>query len=382
MQYLTAGESHGIGLTAIIDGFPSGVHIDTGALDAQLRRRQLGYGRGGRMQIESDSAQILSGMFGSVTLGSPIALFIPNRNYEQWKEYTHPVTGDISQKALTAVRPGHADFVGMKKYAHPSAREVLERASARETAARVAIGALCRQLLSALGVHIGSHTVNIGGVAAKTDACSAVGLNERADADPVRCIDSAASQKMIQKIVACMSAGDTAGGISRIIVSGMPAGVGSYVQYNRKLDGILAAQLLSVQAVKSVSFGMGQAVADFLGSQVHDQMFLQGGNVTRKTNNAGGIEGGMSNGEDIVIDVAVKPIPTLMQGLCTVDAVTKEQTTATPERSDYCAVPAAGVVAENVTAYVLCDELLKVTGGDDFATIAKRVKELRARAKL
>ena len=382
MKYITAGESHGIGLTAVLEGFPSNVTVSEQAVNDQLKRRQLGYGRGGRMKIESDRVHILSGMFGSRTLGSPIALFVENRDFEKWREYTHPVTGKPAAKALTAVRPGHADYTGCVKYAFDDARFVLERASARETAARVAVGALCRGMLLDLGITIGSHVTNIAGV--KSGVCpeSAEGLNELADSSAVRCIDKSAEKAMIEKIDECMSRGDTAGGEAEIIVSGFPAGVGSYAQYYRKLDAVLGMHLMSVQAVKSVSVGMGAEVANLFGSSVHDEMFCESGKVVRRTNNAGGIEGGMSNGENIVLRVAVKPIPTLMQGLRTVDIKSGEQTVAAPERSDYCAVPAAGVVAENAVAFALADELMKVTGGDDFRTISERVAEMRKRSAL
>lgn len=333
------------------------------------------------MKIETDVMEITSGLIGSVTLGSPISFFIKNRDYEKWQQYTDPVAGNPEPKRLTAVRPGHADYVGMIKYGLPDARGVLERASARETAARVGVGAFCKQLLAAAGIIIGSHVTKIGGAVSSARVTGAAGLNDISDANPVRCVDSAAAEKMIEVIDKCIESGDTVGGEAEIIISGMPAGVGSYVQYDRKLDAILARHLMSVQAVKSVSFGLGGAVADKLGSEVHDEMFAECSGVVRKTNNAGGIEGGMSNGEDIVIKIAVKPIPTLMRGLRTVDVATGKETTAHPERSDYCAVPAAGVVAENVAAFVLCDELLKVTGGDDFATVIRRVEEMRARTK-
>ncbi len=382
MKYLTAGESHGKGLTAILEGFPAGVRIDCAAVDAELKRRQLGYGRGGRMKIESDSAEITAGLFGSVTLGSPIAFFIRNRDFEKWQAYTHPVSGDITQKKLTAVRPGHADYAGCRKYGFDNARPVLERASARETAARVGVGAFCKQLLSALGITVGSHVTEIGGQKSTARPLSAVGLNDRSDLSPVRCLDAEAEKKMIAVIDECMRSGDTAGGAVEILVSGLPAGVGSYAHYDRKLDGILARHLLSVQAFKAVEFGLGTAVAHTLGSHVHDEMAPSECGVVRNTNRAGGIEGGMSNGENLVISVAVKPIPTLMQGLKTVDIATGQATVAHPERSDYCAVPAAGVVAEAVVAYAVADALLCVTGGDDFDTIAARVQEMRQRAKV
>lgn len=380
MRYITAGESHGKGLTAILEGFPAGVTVSADAVNAQLKRRQLGYGRGGRMKIESDEAQFTAGMFGGVSLGSPIAFFIENRDYAKWREFTDPVSGDPAPKRLTAVRPGHADYTGCVKYAFCDARKVLERASARETAARVGVGAICRILLENLGIAIASHVTNIGGVVSGSHPLSADGINAQADASEVRCLDMAAAKGMIAAIDKAMAAGDTVGGEVEILISGVPAGVGSYAHYDRKLDAVLAMHFTSIQAVKSVSFGMGAQVANAFGSAVHDEMFpAEQGGITRRTNRAGGIEGGMSNGETIAARLAVKPIPTLMRGLQTVDIATGKAVTAHPERSDYCAVPAAGVVAENVAAFALLNELLKVTGGDDYDTIARRVQEMRER---
>ncbi|WP_251617773.1 chorismate synthase [Pumilibacter muris] len=380
MKYLTAGESHGKGLVAILEGFPSNVRINCDELNAELKRRQLGYGRGGRMKIESDEAEILSGMFGSLTLGSPIAFFIKNRDFEKWREYTDPISGNPALKALTAVRPGHADLTGCVKYGFADARLVLERASARETAARVGVGALCKQLLKALGITVGSHVTEICGERSDANPKSAIGLNELSDANPVRCLSASASEKMRKKIDECMLNGDTAGGEIEVLASGMPAGVGSYVHYDRKLDAILAKHVMSVQSVKSVSVGAGAAVASKFGSQIHDEIFpSENGETARKTNNAGGIEGGMSNGETIVLRACVKPIPTLMKGLNTVDISSGKAVKSAPERSDYCAVPAAAVVIENVAAFALLDELLKTAGADDFQTLSNRVKEMRER---
>ena len=381
MQYLTAGESHGAGLTAILEGFPSNVPLSDADINAQLKRRQQGYGRGGRMKIESDAVHILSGMLGGKTIGSPIALFIENRDFAKWKEYTHPVHGNPAPKALTAVRPGHADRTGCVKYDFADARMVLERASARETAARVAVGAVCRRLLEMLGIRIASHVTNIGGAKSDMHPLTAADVNEQADKSAVRTLCARAEKEMIAAIDSAMQTGDTVGGEVELLIDGVPAGVGSYVHYDRKLDAVLAGHLMSVQAVKSVSFGLGEHAACVRGSQMHDQMYpLPSGGIERRTNRAGGIEGGMSNGETIVSRIVVKPIPTLMQGLQTVDIATMQAVTAHPERSDYCAVPAAGVVAENVAAFAVLNELLKVTGGDDFHTVARRVAEMRQRA--
>lgn len=380
MRYITAGESHGKGLTAILEGFPSLVPLSDEKINEQLRRRQLGFGRGGRMKIEKDAAVILSGVFEGHSIGSPLTLFIQNRDYAKWEPYTEPMRGDLQEKALTAVRPGHADYTGCVKYAFSDARNVLERASARETAARVGIGAVCRQLLEHLGITVASHVTEICGVKSKVRPAHAAGVNDRADKSEVRCLDEDAAAGMKEQIEKAMETGDTVGGEAEILIDGLPAGVGSYVHYDRKLDALLAYHLMSVQAVKSVAIGMGSDVASAFGSQVHDEMFAGAdGGIVRKTNRAGGIEGGMSNGETIVARIAVKPIPTLMQGLQTVDIATHKAVKSHPERSDYCAVPAAGVVAENVAAFVVLDELLKVTGGDDFATVCRRVRELRER---
>lgn len=381
MRYLTAGESHGKGLTAILDGFPSLVPVDKKEIDAELRRRQLGYGRGGRQKIERDEAEITAGVMGGITLGSPISFFIANRDYESWKAYTDPETGTLDRRALTAVRPGHADLAGMIKYGFSDARPVLERASARETAARVGVGAFCKQLLKAVGITVESHVTKIGGVAALVRTLPQ-SINAQADADPVRCLDKAASAKMCEKIDQAKQNGDTLGGEAEIVAFGMPAGVGSYTQYDRKLDAILCAQLMSIQSVKSVQVGQGVRLADFSGKAAHDEIFANGKRTERHTNRAGGIEGGMSNGEPIVLRVSFKPIPTLVQGLRTVDVKTGEQTVAAAERSDVCAVPAASVVAENCVAFALADALLSACGGSSLPQIRAAVGALRTRENI
>ena len=378
MRYLTAGESHGKGLTAILDGFPSLVPIDKAAVDAELRRRQLGYGRGGRQKIEKDGAEITAGLFGGVTLGSPIAFFIANRDYASWQEFTDPETGKIAEKALTAVRPGHADLAGLIKYDFTDARPILERASARETAARVGVGAFCKQLLSHLGITVASHIVKIGGVSANVQALPK-DVNAAADADPVRCLEKAASQKMCAAIDEAKQKCDTLGGEAEILAFGVPVGLGSHTQHDCKLDALLCAELMGIQSVKCVQVGLGASVADLAGSEVHDELFPDGKRITRKTNRAGGIEGGMSNGEPIVLRVSFKPIPTLMQGLQTVDVRTGKAVKAAAERSDACAVPAAAVVAESAVAFVLANELLRVCGGDSLPKIREAVERLRAR---
>jgi len=333
MRYLTAGESHGKALVGILEGMPSHIKISLDKINEQLARRQQGYGRGGRMAIERDTAEILSGVRGGVTLGSPIAIMIVNRDYANWQEVMCPVSGDWSKRQLTAVRPGHADLSGCIKYGFDDARNVLERASARETAMRVAIGAICRQYLEQKGIEVTSRIVTIGGVGGDTKIKAAI---DKAKAD-----------------------GDTLGGICEVVIKGVPVGLGSHVHYDRKLDALMAMHLMSIQSVKAVEVGLGVESARLRGSQVHDEIVLGNSEYKRKSNNAGGIEGGMSNGEDIVVRVSFKPIPTLMKGLDTVDIKTGKAVKAAPERSDVCAVEAGAVVAENVAAFVIADALEK-----------------------
>lgn len=372
MKYLTAGESHGKGLVGILEGLPAGLRLDAAYTANECARRMSGYGRGGRMRIETDTVEFWSGVRGGMTLGSPVALVIPNRDYENWEAVMGAFEADTSKRTLTALRPGHADYAGCRKYGFTDARNVLERASARQTAMRVAIGSLCKQFLNELGITIGSHVSMLGGIRSNVRAESAVGLNERADASPVRCLDAAAEKKMIERIDYCRENGDTAGGEIVVIASGLPAGYGSHVEYYRKLDYLLCGQLASLQAVKSVGIGLGASAGNRLGSETQDEMFPEGGGVSRPTNHAGGIEGGISNGEDIVVACTVKPIPTLMRGLRTVDLVSGLPVRSAPERSDVCAVPAAGVVAENIAAYVLAEVILLTLGGDTMEEVRGR----------
>lgn len=386
MKFLTAGESHGKGLVAILDGLPSNLIIDSGKIQAELQRRKCGYGRGGRMKIESDNLEVYSGIRGGKTLGSPVAFVIPNADYKNWETVMSAfgANPDSQKKALTKLRPGHADYAGCIKYGHTDARNILERASARETAARVGIGAFCRQLLEQVGITIGSHVTKIGGVVSNFKATTAINLNQIVDSSPVRCGDQVAEKLMIKAIDNCTQNGDTLGGEIELIISGVPIGVGSHSQFDRKLDYVLCGFLGGIQAVKCVSIGDGERAGDVLGSEFHDEMELvsdckTGGKIIRKSNNAGGIEGGISNGESIIIHLVFKPIPTLMKGLNTVDIVSNTSCIAAPERSDYCAVPAGGVVAEAVAAYAIASELLLVTGGDTFDEVKTRVDYMRAR---
>lgn len=380
MKYMTAGESHGSALCAIIEGMPAGLKLDVNEINRQLKRRKIGYGRGGRMKIESDEMRLIAGVRGGVTLGSPIAFLIENADYKNWSEIMGADRADLSKRAVTAVRPGHADLTGCIKYGFDDARNVLERASARETAARVGVGAICRALLESVGIKIGSHVLSIGSVEAGQAVYGAEELIERADLSEVRCMDARAEAAMKNLIDEAKKSGDTLGGRVEVVISGMPAGVGSYVHYDRKLDGLLAGAFMGVQAIKAAEVGDcggGQR----LGSLSHDEIYPDAAKgFCRKTNRAGGIEGGMSNGEDIVIRAVMKPIPTLMSGLETVDLITGEAAKASPERSDVCAVPAAAVVLESVAACVIADELLRVTGGDTALEVAERVSYLRNKA--
>jgi len=385
LRFLTAGESHGKALVAILEGMPAGLALDFDAVTAQLKRRQGGYGRGRRMAIESDRAEALSGVRHGVTTGAPIALVIPNKDWENWQKTMHvePVQPEGATGAdrpeVTRPRPGHADLAGVVKYGHDDIRNVLERASARETAARVAIGSIARQLLASVGAEIVSHVFAVGSVSLD-DPLSVTFEQARdisADA-PLHCADSAVEREMIAAIDRARDAGDTMGGSFEVIVRGVPAGLGSYVQWDRKLDGRLAQALMSIPAIKAVGIGRGPAVASLPGSRVHDEILpragapLPGGvNVTRPTNNAGGLEGGVTNGEDLRVSIYMKPIATLMKPLRSVDLRTMAESPASIERSDVCAVPAAAVVAEAMVAFVLADALLEKFGGDS-------IDELRA----
>lgn len=376
MRFLDAGESHGKGLTAIIEGLPSGLKLSVEKINGELARRQKGYGRGGRMKIETDTAEILSGVRNGVTLGSPVTLFIKNKDFEAWQGIMGEGECDLTKRVVSEVRPGHADLSGCIKYGFDDARNVLERASARETAIRVAVGAVAKQLLQELGVTLGSHVYNIGGVKSAYGVYTAAEL-ARADESEVRCMNGAAGEKMKARIDEAKENRDTLGGEVEVVVSGMPVGIGSHVHYDRKLDYALMGAVGSVQSVKSVSIGLGAEYADKPGSEVHDRMYPINGEIKRKTNNAGGIEGGISNGEDIVVRAALKPIPTVMCGLDTVDIRTGEAVKSSPERSDICAVPAGGVVLEAVVAFTLAEKLLSELGGDTMDEVRTRITAKR-----
>jgi chorismate synthase len=378
LRFLTAGESHGKALVMIVEGVPAGLSIDFDAVTANLRRRQGGYGRGRRMAIESDRAEALSGVRHGVTTGAPIALMIPNKDWENWQRTMHvepvqpPNASGTDRPAVTRPRPGHADLAGAVKYGHDDIRNVLERASARETASRVAIGAIARQLLAVVGTEIVSHVFSIG-VVALPDPLAVTFDDARAiDADaPLHCVDGGLEREMIAEIDRAREAGDTVGGAFEVIARGVPAGLGSYVQWDRKLDGRLAQALMSIPAIKAVGIGRGPDAASLPGSRLHDEILprtgprpVSGVDVTRPTNNAGGLEGGVTNGEDLRVSIYMKPIATLMKPLRSIDLTTMAESPAAIERSDVCAVPAAAVVAEAMVAFVLADALTEKFGGD------------------
>jgi chorismate synthase len=364
-----------------LDGMPAGLQIDIDALNAQLRRRQGGYGRGRRMQIESDRAEILAGVRHGTTTGAPIALLIRNRDWANWQQtmYVEAEMPDAATGArkgdVTRPRPGHADLAGAIKYGHDDIRNVLERASARETAARVAAGTLARQLLGRFGVQIASHVSAIGDIALPADR--AVSFREAQavpDDAPLRCVDDALQQRMMAFIDAAKEAGDTVGGAFEVIASGLPPGLGSYVQWDRKLDGRLAQAVMCIHAIKAVGVGIGPEVAIRPGSRVHDEIVPPPGEVgkpVRPTNNAGGLEGGVTNGEDVRVSGFMKPIATLMKPLRSIDLNTMQAAPAAIERSDVCAVPAAAVVGEAMVAFVLADAFLEKFGGDSIDEIAR-----------
>ncbi len=377
MKLTTAGESHGKALVAIIEGLPSHLKIDVEKINAQLALRQGGFGRGARQKLEKDRAELLTGVRNGETLGSPVTLCIYNRDYANWESSMSAGACDeeaMQKKALTKLRPGHADYAGVLKFDQTDARNILERASARETAIRVAAGGVYKQYLETLGVEIEGYVQEVCGV--KDGGRYAFNDLKRAKATQLGMLDSDAEERAIEKIASLKAAGDTAGGVAEIRVHGLKSGFGSVMTYGEKLDGLLTQGLMSIQAVKGVEVGMGFAAASVSGKEVHDEMFCSGQGVYRETNRAGGIEGGMSNGEDIILRVAMKPIPTLMRGLRTVDNITGEAVTAAAERSDVCAIFALEVIAEAVVAQVLADVVAKRLGGDTMAQVVKRYQEL------
>jgi len=384
LRFLSAGESHGQALVITIDGMPAGLEIDIDGLNRQLRRRQGGYGRGRRMQIESDRAEILAGVRKGRTTGAPIAMLIRNRDWVNWQQTMH-VEKDMPEGAtganradVTRPRPGHADLAGALKYGHTDVRDVLERASARETASRVAAGTLARQLLGRFGIRIASHVSVIGDTGIAADrAVSFAEAEALADDAPIRCVDAAIEQQMIAAIDKAREAGDTLGGAFEIIATGVPVGLGSYVQWDRKLDGRLGQAILCIHAIKAVGIGIGPEVALRPGSRVHDEILPPAAAApsapVRPTNNAGGLEGGVTNGQDLRVTGFMKPIATLMNPLRSVDLTTMQNAPAAIERSDVCAVPAAAVVGEAMVSFVLADAFLEKFGGDSVDEIARHV---------
>ena len=382
LRFLTAGESHGQALIATLDGIPAGLELDAGGIDAQLRRRQGGYGRGRRMAIESDRAEIFSGVRQGRTTGAPIALVVRNKDWVNWQQTMFPEpemppgAAGARRVPVTRPRPGHADLAGAIKYDHDDIRDVLERASARETAARVAAGTVARQLLGRFGVRIASHVWAIGGV--QLPAGRVVSFEEAralpADA-PLQCVDAATEQQMIAAIDAAREAGDTLGGAFEVIATGVPPGLGSYAQWDRKLDGRLAQALMCIPAIKAVGIGIGPDVAARPGSRVHDEILPPPEEgpprLVRPTNNAGGLEGGVTNGEEVRVTGFMKPISTLMKPLRSVDLATLDEAPAAIERSDVCAVPAAAVVGEAMAALVLAEAFLEKFGGDSIDEIER-----------
>ncbi|RJQ54532.1 MAG: chorismate synthase [Nitrospiraceae bacterium] len=423
LRYLTAGESHGRALVSVIEGIPSNLSLSAVEIDKDLARRQKGYGRGGRMKIESDHAQIISGVRHGKTLGSPIALLIENKDWENWRETMSPELRDMGHGArgkglksedselltlnsklyhVTRPRPGHADLAGALKYNTYDIRNILERSSARETASRVAAGAVAKKFLAEFNIRIISYVTEIGGVKVQntehrtqnTDMKRMSFLYKKTEASPVRCPDKEAEKKIINKINAAMKRGDTLGGMFEVVVLGAPAGLGSYTQWDRKLDAKLAFALMSIQAIKGVEIGLGLEMSRRAGSEVMDEIYYkgslrgqgltltpQGAGFYRKTNNAGGIEGGMSNGMPLIIRAAMKPIPTLKTPLSSVDIITKKPFSAAYERSDVCAVPAASVIGEAVTAIVIADSFLSKFGGDSMEEVRRNyegyIKQMR-----
>lgn len=377
LTFTTAGESHGPALVSIVEGMPAGVPLEAADIDRDLARRQQGYGRGRRMQIERDSAEIISGVRAGETSGSPIALLIRNRDWENWKEIMDPArTGEPRKRAVTRVRPGHADLSGLLKYDRDDARDILERASARETTARVAAGAICRRLLAEFGVRIGSHLVHLGGIDTARPDPMPDDINDAADRSPLRTLDPDAERRMIERIDAIKAEGNTLGGICEIVCTGLPVGLGSHVSWDRKLDGRLGAAMLSIPAVKGVEIGIGFEAARLTGAEVHDEIELApgrvlAGNARRRSNRAGGLEGGMTTGEPLVVRVAMKPISTLMRPLQTVDVATAQPSSAAAERSDVTAAPAMGVIAEAMAAFVLAQALLEKFGGDSLTELRR-----------
>lgn len=373
LRFFTAGESHGPCLTAIVEGVPAGIPVDTKTLNHDLARRQQGYGRGGRMKIEKDEVQIHSGVRWGESLGSPITLVVENKDWKNWEKRMSPFVEDRDDKiAVTRPRPGHADLTGVLKYHHRDVRNVLERASARETTARVAVGGLAKCILHPFHIRVMGYVVEIGGIVADHAQLSPEEIFTRAEVSSVRMADTKAEEQIVTLIDQCKKQGDTLGGVVEVVATGLPPGLGSYVHWDRKLDGRLGHALLSLQAAKGVEIGLGFGTARVPGSQVHDELsFDPEKRFVRRSNNSGGTEGGMSTSEPLRVRVAFKPLSTLMRPLHSVDLVSKEPVEATIERSDVCAIPAAAVIAESVVSFVLAQAFLEKFAGDSLVEIQR-----------
>jgi chorismate synthase len=375
LRWFTAGESHGPQLTVIVEGLPAGLEVTAEDLRRDLRRRQGGHGRGGRQQIEVDQARFVGGVRGGVTLGSPVALVLENRDHANWTEQMTPEREGFAPKAVTRLRPGHADLAGALKYGHADVRNVLERSSARETASRVAAGGIGRKLLDRFGVRIFSFVQSIGTVDVGYDGVDVDAVTEdQIEASPVRCPDPAASGRMVAEIDAAGERGDTLGGTFRVVAAGLPPGLGSYVHWDRKLDARLAMAIVSINAIKGVEFGAGFEGAARPGSDFHDQIDFEGGRFRHLSNRAGGLTGGVTNGEPVDLRAAIKPISTMKKPMQSVDLATKERVEAHYERSDVCVVPAAGVIGEAMVALTLADAFLEKFGGDSIPEIERNLR--------
>ena len=370
LRYLTSGESHGQSLISILDGVPANIELNIDEINEELKKRQSGYGRGGRMKIEQDKINILGGVRGKKTLGGPISIEVKNKDYKNWESYMNPMSDvDLDSKKVSNVRPGHADLVGCLKYDFDDARNVLERSSARETASRVAIGAICKQILKYFDIEFTSHVVQIGNIKDK-NLYEFEYIKQNVDKSQVRCVNKEVEDLMIEEIDKVKSNGDTIGGVVEIRVKNLIPGLGSYTHFDKKIDGELAMHLIGTQAIKGVEFGIGFEVANNYGSNVMDEISYDESNgIRRNTNNLGGIEGGMTTGEELIIRCAMKPIPTLYKPLNSINMNTLESYQASIERSDNCAVPACSVVCENVVAFVICKYFLEKIGGDNLSDL-------------
>ena len=377
IKFLTAGESHGRGLLGILDGIPAGLKIEKEYIDIQLGRRQMGYGRGGRMKIEKDQVEIWSGIRLGETIASPIGLIVRNKDWENWKDKMTIGVPEKKPKKVTLPRPGHADLAGVEKFGFDDIRNVLERSSARETTMRVALASICRKLLNEIGVNVASRVIQIHNITDTSDipkSMSANEINDLADNSPLRCLDKNKEREMIDIIDQAKQNGDSVGGVFEVFATGLPYGLGSYSQWDRKLQSKITSLLMSVNAFKSIEIGQGLSSGEKFGSEVHDEIGWDGKNYKRFSNNAGGIEGGMSNAMPIIAKIAMKPIPTLIKSLRSVDIHTKEKKDAHKERTDSCAVPAASIIAESMMCIVLADVILEKFGGDS-------IEQLRAHLK-